>query len=153
MKRVILDYGNGSVGILVPAPQRRVVIGQDSETLEPITELQGLTVEEIAEKDRAGFPYEIVDVSEVPTNRAFRGAWAPAPGGLVVDMPRARVIQMDRIRGRRDERLRELDIEQLRGEDVAQRKQTLRDLPANVDLESVQTPEELEAVWPAGLEE
>ena len=36
----------------------------------------GLSIEEIAAKDvPAGKPYEIVDVSEVPSDRTFRGAW------------------------------------------------------------------------------
>ncbi len=37
----------------------------------------GLTIEEIAAKDvPAGKPYQIVDVSEIPTDRTFRNAWA-----------------------------------------------------------------------------
>jgi hypothetical protein len=37
----------------------------------------GLTIEEIAAKDvPAGKPFEIVDVSEVPSDRTFRGAWS-----------------------------------------------------------------------------
>lgn len=36
----------------------------------------GLTIEEIAAKDvPAGKSYEIVDVSEIPSDRTFRGAW------------------------------------------------------------------------------
>lgn len=36
----------------------------------------GLTIEEIAAKDvPAGVPYKIVDVSEIPEDRTFRGAW------------------------------------------------------------------------------
>jgi hypothetical protein len=36
----------------------------------------GLTIEEIAAKDvPAGKPYKIVDVSDIPTDRTFRGAW------------------------------------------------------------------------------
>ena len=36
----------------------------------------GLSIEEIAAKDvPAGKPFQIVDVSEVPSDRTFRGAW------------------------------------------------------------------------------
>jgi hypothetical protein len=36
----------------------------------------GLTIEQIAAKDvPAGKPFQIVDVSEVPSDRTFRGAW------------------------------------------------------------------------------
>jgi hypothetical protein len=37
----------------------------------------GLTIEQIAAKDvPAGKPYEIVDVSEIPSDRVFRNAWS-----------------------------------------------------------------------------
>ena len=36
----------------------------------------GLSIEEIAAKDvPAGKPFQIVDVSDVPSDRTFRGAW------------------------------------------------------------------------------
>jgi hypothetical protein len=36
----------------------------------------GLSIEEIAAKDvPTGKPFQIVDVSEVPSDRTFRGAW------------------------------------------------------------------------------
>jgi hypothetical protein len=36
----------------------------------------GLTIEEIAAKDvPPNTPYKIVDVSEIPTDRTWRGAW------------------------------------------------------------------------------
>jgi len=36
----------------------------------------GLTIEEIAAKDvPEGKPFKIVDVSEIPLDRTFRGAW------------------------------------------------------------------------------
>ena len=36
----------------------------------------GLTIEEIVAKDvPAGKPYQIVDVSEIPSDRTFRNAW------------------------------------------------------------------------------
>ena len=38
--------------------------------------LQNHTIEELAAKDvPAGYEYFIVDVSELPTDRTFRGAW------------------------------------------------------------------------------
>jgi hypothetical protein len=37
----------------------------------------GLSIEEIAAKDvPAGKPFEIVDVSDIPEDRTFRGAWS-----------------------------------------------------------------------------
>ena len=55
--RIIYPTDEGGVAVIVPADC-------------------GLSIEEIAAKDvPAGKPYKIVDVSEVPSDRTFRGAW------------------------------------------------------------------------------
>ena len=57
-QRIIYPNDEGGVSIIVPAPEC------------------GLTIEQIAEKDVPdGKPYQIVDVSEIPTDRTFRNAW------------------------------------------------------------------------------
>jgi hypothetical protein len=57
--RIIYPTDDGGVVIIVPAPEC------------------GLTIEEIAAKDvPAGKPFEIVDVSDIPSDRTFRGAWS-----------------------------------------------------------------------------
>jgi hypothetical protein len=57
-QRIIYPTDDGGVAIIIPAPEC------------------GLTIEEIAEKDvPAGKSYKIVDVSDIPTDRTFRGAW------------------------------------------------------------------------------
>jgi hypothetical protein len=56
-KRIIYRNDEGGISIIVPADC-------------------GLTIEEIAAKDvPAGKAYNIVDVSEIPTDRTFRDAW------------------------------------------------------------------------------
>jgi hypothetical protein len=56
-KRIIYNNDNGGISIIVPADC-------------------GLTIEEIAAKDvPTGKAYNIVDVSEIPTDRTFRDAW------------------------------------------------------------------------------
>jgi len=56
--RIIYPTAEGGVAIIIPAPEC------------------GLSIEEIAAKDvPAGKPYQIVDVSEIPTDRTFRNAW------------------------------------------------------------------------------
>ena len=56
-QRIIYPTDDG-VAVIVPAPEC------------------GLTIEQIAAKDvPAGTPFEIVDVSEIPSDRTFRGAW------------------------------------------------------------------------------
>jgi len=55
--RIIYQTDEGGVSIIVPADC-------------------GLTIEQIAAKDvPAGKPYQIVDASEIPTDRTFRNAW------------------------------------------------------------------------------
>jgi len=57
-KRIIYPTDDGGVAVIVPAPN------------------SGLTIEQIAAKDvPAGKDYQIVDVSESPTDRTFRNAW------------------------------------------------------------------------------
>jgi hypothetical protein len=57
--RVIYPTDDGGVAVIVPAPEC------------------GLTIEQIAAKDvPAGKPYQIVDLSDIPTDRTFRGAWS-----------------------------------------------------------------------------
>ena len=57
-QRIVYPTDDGGVAVIVPADC-------------------GLTIEEIAAKDvPAGKPFEIVDVSEIPSDRTFRGAWS-----------------------------------------------------------------------------
>lgn len=56
-KRIIYLTNDGNISIIIPADC-------------------GLTIEEIAQKDvPAGIPYKITDVSDIPSDRTFRGAW------------------------------------------------------------------------------
>jgi hypothetical protein len=56
-QRIIYPTDDGGVAVIIPADC-------------------GLTIEQIAAKDvPAGKPFQIVDVSEVPSDRTFRGAW------------------------------------------------------------------------------
>jgi len=56
-KRIVYQNDEGGISIIVPADC-------------------GLTIEEIAVKDvPTGKAYNIVDVSEIPTDRTFRDAW------------------------------------------------------------------------------
>jgi hypothetical protein len=56
--RIIYPTDDGGVAVVIPAPECK------------------LTIQEIADKDvPAGKPYKIVDVTEIPSDRTFRGAW------------------------------------------------------------------------------
>ena len=57
-KRIIYKKDDGVVSIIVPVTK------------------SGLTVEQISKKDvPTGLKYKIVDVSEISSDRTFRGAW------------------------------------------------------------------------------
>ena len=57
-KRIIYPTDDGGVAVIVPAPN------------------SGLTIEEIARKDvPEGKEYQIVNVSDIPSDRTFRNAW------------------------------------------------------------------------------
>jgi hypothetical protein len=57
-QRIIYPTDDGGVAVIIPAPEC------------------GLTIEQIAAKDvPPNTPFQIVDVSEIPSDRTFRGAW------------------------------------------------------------------------------
>jgi hypothetical protein len=55
-QRIIYQNNDGGVSILIPTGE--------------------LAIEEVAKKDvPAGVPYKIVDATDIPEDRTFRGAW------------------------------------------------------------------------------
>jgi hypothetical protein len=60
-QRIIFPNDDGGVSILIPTAEY----------------LETHTIEELAAKDvPAGKPYQIVDVSDIPTDRSQRAAWS-----------------------------------------------------------------------------
>lgn len=104
--------------------------------------------------------WRLTDDAEITgLDRYFRGAWEDS-GRLGVNLPKAREIHLSHIRIARDRELRRLDTEYIkadeagdttRKQEIAQRKQSLRDLPETFDLSKATTPEELKALWPPEL--
>jgi hypothetical protein len=65
MERIIYQKPDGSVAIIIPVLDC------------------GLTIEEIAAKDvPTGFPYKIMDTSELPIDRTQRELWTIDPATL-----------------------------------------------------------------------
>ena len=59
-QRIIYPNDDGGVSIIIPAPEY----------------LAEHTIEELAAKDvPVGKPFQIVDASDIPTDRTFRNAW------------------------------------------------------------------------------
>ena len=60
MKRIIYPTDDGGVAVIIPTPEF----------------LETHTIEELAAKDvPTGKAYQIVDESDVPSDRTFRNAW------------------------------------------------------------------------------
>ncbi len=98
--------------------------------------------------------------TELP-GRYFRDCWRNDEAGKAhVDMPLARIQRMDEIRVDRDSRFPALDNEWMKAmgqkdqtiaDEVEAKRQILRDIPADVDLSVIDTPETLEGftpLWP-----
>lgn len=67
MSRIIYQTDEGGVAVVIPTPQA----------------LETMTIQEIAKKDvPTGKAFKIVEDSEVPSDRTFRGAWEVDPSTL-----------------------------------------------------------------------
>lgn len=96
-----------------------------------------------------GRPYQIVDKETLPSDRYFRAAWRPAPGGVDIDIEAAKEVQRNRWRRMREPKLAALDLEVMkavergdarRRREVADMKQALRDItttPLPDDLDEI----------------
>ena len=67
MSRIIYQTDEGGVAVIIPTPQA----------------LETMTIQQIAEKDvPTGKAFKIVEDSDVPSDRTFRGAWEVDPDTL-----------------------------------------------------------------------
>ena len=102
----------------------------------------------------------VADISVLPKDREFRGAWQDSGESIEVDMNRAREIHMKNIRSARDRALDKLDRDFMRAlgqrndsivKEIEEVRQKLRDIPQNFDLTAAQNPDELRSLWPEEL--
>lgn len=138
-QRVIYANDAGGVAIVIPAPN------------------SDLTIKEIAKKSvPKGIDFEVVDISEIPTDRVFRNAWEKDAKSIKVNIDKAKEIQRNKWRNARKPILEMLDVEFIKAlesgdiikqEEVKAKKQALRDITLT-DLSEIETPEELKNVWP-----
>lgn len=143
-KRIVFTNPDGSVGVIIPAPN------------------SGLSIDQIAAKDvPAGCPFQIVDVSAIPADREFRNAWKlDGAKKLTVDLAKAVAIKQDKIRAERAPLLADLDVQFMRATEtgdtakqaeIAAKKQALRDATKNPAILNATTVEQLKAAKPAAL--
>ena len=157
-KRIIYETVDGVV-VLIPSPNTK------------------LTLEEIQAKDvPAGIASDIVDVSVIPTDRTFRGAWEKNGKSVGVSMSKARAIHSKSI-GKaakvkldkaKDDMLTQTNksrkarkqgdtIKEQEAEDIldslADEMERLAELEEGFDLSGASTPEELLSpnYWPTEL--
>lgn len=135
-KRIIYTKPDGGVAIIIPADC-------------------GLTVEQIAAKDvPAGAEFEIVDVSEIPSDRTFRAAWEKGAAGVVINVEKAREVAHDARRAKRAAEFAPLDdaiAKQLPGVDIAEVEGQRNGVrvkyeKAQTDIDKAATVEEIKAV-------
>ena len=135
MSRILYQNPDGSVAVLIPAPDC------------------GLTLEEIAAKDLPPdvTVYHLVEESDIPTDRTFRNAWTLQDGLLGHDMTKCMDLTKSRLRAARKPLLEAQDVLFQRaletGADttaIIAEKQRLRDVTKLVTLEM--TIEELKGV-------
>lgn len=131
--RIILKNTDGTVSVLYPVLDC------------------GLTIEQIAEKDSHGTPYEIVEDSEIPADQEFRNAWIHNGKKIEIDFVKAKEITKNRLRAERKPLLESLDVEVMKNisnaaalQEIEVEKQRLRDITLQVN--NLTTVEELKAV-------
>lgn len=93
MQRILYQNPDGSVAVLIPAPDC------------------GLTIEEIAAKDvPQGLAWQIVEDTDLPTDRTFRNAWTLQDGLLGHDMMQCMDLTKSRLRAARKPLLEAQDV-------------------------------------------
>ena len=165
-KVIVIKNSDGSVGIVVPAPE---MFDGESRTRKILAEQNILTgenseekiLEWIIKKDvPVGASYRIIDRSQLPADRTFRDAWTDDFPTETVDinMEKARAIHMDKIRTARNKALAKLDAEHRKASgdvskqaEIDAKAQILRDIPSTFDLSIANTIDELKSLWPAEL--
>jgi hypothetical protein len=137
MNRIIYQTPEGGVAVIIPAESVEAALKDVPE----------------------GVPYEIVDASEVPADRTFRGAWVMGDCCIDHDLDRCRAIGHDIRRAKRAEEFAphdEVIAKQIPGADAAAAeaaRQVVRDKYAEVQdaIDAAADPFEIKVAL--GLEE
>ena len=147
----VFERSDGGISIVVPSEGSR----REEETEEDwLLRVKEKTVTSLPHLKNA----KELSTNILPSNRRFRNCWRdPGDGTVKVDMTLARGQRMAEIRTERGRRFAAFDAEWMkatgqknaaRADAVESVRQQLRDVPQNVDLEGIATPEELEAFQP-----
>jgi len=135
MNRIIYQTPEGGVAVIIPAE----------------------SVEAALKDVPAGVDYEIVDASEVPTDRTFRGAWIMGDCCIDHDLDKCRAIGHDIRRAKRAEEFQPFDeviAKQIPGKSATEaeaKRQEIRDKYSEVQdaIDAAESPEEIKAALEA----
>lgn len=134
-QRIVFSNPDGSIGIITPAPNARLVSRVGAETLSPpveafyffrqtewLQEAEAMSYVEYAESEpefiarimekdvpKGASVAGVHDASEIPEDRTFRNAWVHDGKKPVVHMGRAREIHRNHLRKLRAAKFLELD--------------------------------------------
>ena len=159
--RLCSGYRKDGKDVMLEEPLRLDQIRKDHGNVEPIfaeSEADWLAFV----KSRSNIPADAVVVecehTDLPSDRTFRNAWSVQQQKVGVDLPKARDIVRNRIRAQRVDIFPRLDVAYQRADEktdalgkqaVAQKKQMLRDAPADPRIASASTPDQLKAALAA----
>ena len=136
MSKIIYTNSDGTVSIIHP-------IGDINNAIKAVP---------------SGLSYEIVEDSAIPSDRSFRNAWKQNSKTIETDMTKAREIHKTNIRNARTPKLTELDVEFQKAletsastTDIVNKKQALRDAPADSGIASADTEAKLKAQWNSSI--
>ena len=132
MKRIIYSNPDGTVAIIIPTGE--------------------LPIKEVAKKDvPTGVPYEIVDASEIPSDRTFRNAWVMGNCCIDHDLGKCKEIghaKRRQLRAKEFAPYDEVIAKQIPGVDAAEAeaaRQAIRDKYSAVQdaIDVAATPDEI----------
>lgn len=148
-KMIVFTKPDGGLARMMPAPAMRLPEETDEVFLS-----------RIAQRDvPPGQAWRVVESAQMPVLFPDDVVF-DLQQNVVVDMSKARQTHLNRVRMSRDKALAALDVEVMRALEsdntvalqvLAQKKQTLRDLPQTLPVATAQTPESLAALWPTEL--
>ena len=154
MKKILFTRPDGGASIVHPAPDARLDTETEDEFVARIA---------ISDVPADALNVQIIEQSEVPTDRAYRNAWRQSAGVISVDMPAAREIHAGRIAIAQVAEIARLKIEErkerLKGntslaDSHAATVTALEALDLNTlatQIAAVPNPTALLAIWPADV--
>lgn len=147
-KRIIYSQPDGTVAIVIPSPQYIQELMEAGNT-NIVTYEQA--VEFIAKKD-APAGYEIVDISDIPSDCTFRNAWEKVGRGVVHNINKCKELTHEKRRNKRSEEFAPLDVEATIPSKAPQaevKREAIRQKYATIqtNIDNANTVEELHSIF------